>query len=447
MHDKQAVLSIAAFMNRQNEHVSAESALRPLAFEEIDAFVQSKYSGNPLKRLRGIEAAGMTRGFMDPQCRVAVNIPALFSERALGNTLDLYARQSALGNGTPFEIDVLINGPDGVDLENSDAMWDALAAQESSPVPINIYSANYMKGECQIGRIRRDLAVIAIRRALTSGHADPGELVLVTNDADGRDATPEYIDTIATTFANNPGLGGATGFIDLPREDFQNDHLLLAAHRTSQMFEMIYRAKHPHHPSTMRGGNSAFRVRDYVRGGGHPNARISEHRYLYLSIVKTPGLSVEILPRRLATIVTDARRQLTTMATGEPVSASYRNFGKPGDVAEIYHAGPNTIIPAESPRADSPEFVAALTRELRAMVCKFFRLHETAPTETVQTWFRRAAHFAGITLDFDAENLPVVRNADVLRANILSRYPAPDIRSSEMQPLDAPARFGEPMRV
>jgi hypothetical protein len=309
LHESGPIFRIAAFMKQGSSPTSKPAdALQPLTFEEIDAFMQSKYSGNPMKRLRGIESAGMTRGFMDPQCRVAVNIPALFSERALGNTLDLYARQSALGRGTPFEIDVLINGPDGVDLENSDAMWDALTAQDRSPVPINIFSANYVQGERQIGRIRRDLAALTIRRALTSGHADPGELVLVTNDADGRDATPEYIDTIATTFAKNPSLGGATGFIDLPREDFQNDHVLLAAHRTSQMFEMVYRAKHPHHPATMRGGNSAFRVRDYIRAGGHPNARISEHRHLYLGIVKTPGLEVALLPRHLATIVTDARR-------------------------------------------------------------------------------------------------------------------------------------------
>ncbi len=426
------MLSIAVFM-KQVSTSSHGPATDPLTFGEIHDYIGRKYSGAGMRKLRDAEGKVLSTGMMHPQLRVAVNVPARFSERELGRTLELYARQTALEEGVRFEVNVLLNGPAGTDLEDSPAFDDAFEMLESGRVPMSVHSLTYPAQERQIGRMRRDLGALTMRRALEGGHDDPGEIVLVTNDADAHDIAPTYISAIAAEFAADPGLAGATGFIDLPREDFENDHVLLAAHRVSQMLEIIYRAKHPLRPMTMRGGSSAFRLRDYVRAGGHGSARISENRHLNLTLNRTPGLHLTVLPRSLTTIVTDARRQITTMATGKPVSAAYANFGLPGDVAELYHEGEQPAHAPVSPSAGSAEYVQAVTVQLQAMVDKFIHLHETVQWDTVSGWFRRAAWFAGMRIEFDADRKVRVTNADVLIANILTRYAQP-VRPGEKKP-------------
>lgn len=389
-------------------------------FEAICDYVHEKYRGNALRRLHAIERDALTTP-MHPGCNVFINIPARHSEQGLRHTLELYAGQHALERGVQFEVDVLVNGPQGVDLLSSPAFKDAFNAHEDLDIPINVFLATYSAQERQIGRIRRDLAVLTLRRMLNNGHADPGNAVLVTNDADARDIDPEYVATITQRFAANASLAGATGFIDLPDEDFRQDHVLFAAHRMSQMIESIYRATHPYHPLTMRGGSSAFRVRDYIRAGGHASSRISEHRHLYRALAKDPNVSIERLPRAGTEIVTDARRQVATLASGRPVTNSYQNFGLPGDVAEQYQQ--------EAPQSPgrflgSERFVHDLQEEVRAMFGKFVSLHQVFGEAAAQQLFHRAAFFAGMKLSFDERGRVSIDNIDALSAGIRGRWNA-----------------------
>jgi hypothetical protein len=387
-------------------------------FEAICSYVHDKYRGNALRRLHAIERDALTTS-MHPQCNVFITIPARHNEQGLRHTLELYAQQHAAKQGPQFEVDVLINGPQGVDLFDSPAFTDAFHAYEQLGIPVNVFLATYSAQERQIGRIRRDLAVLTLRRMLNSGHANPGDAVLVTNDADARDIAPEYVSTLAQRFASNPSIAGATGFIDLPDEDFRQDHVLFAAHRMSQMIESIYRAKHPYHPLTMRGGSSAFRVRDYIRAGGHASSRISEHRHLYRSLAKDPTVCIERLPRAGATIITDARRQVATLASGRPVTNSYQNFGLPGDVAEQYQAE----VPQSPGRLlDSGKFLHDLQEEVRAMFGKFVSLHQTFGEDAARQLFHRAAFFAGMKLTFDEQGRVCVDNIDALSAGIRGRW-------------------------
>ncbi len=361
--------------------------------------------------------------FMKPTCRLTINIPAHASERNLGHTLSQYARQAGLSD-IYFEIAVLVNSTEKKeDLRKSPAFKDAIAARNSVPFPVNVYTKHYQKEASQIGRIRRDLASTTLLRALEGEHPDIGNMILMTNDADLVGIPPEYIRHYLQAFESDESLAGATGAVDLPYDDFYADHVLLSVQRFNQFVETMRRHKLPGNPMIMRGGNSAFRIRDYIRSGGHNKTRISENRRMYEAIGRDPALTSKMLPRRSAFITTNARRQLMALASGQTISTQYMRFGLPGDLAEQYRKPPQTIdLPRFSPPVSASEFPELLQNELNAGYQKYQAIHESESLQQVRVFMRRAASFLGIKIDFNDDDVLLVTNITALRENIIDKY-------------------------
>ncbi len=394
--------------------------------KDIEQFIEMRFRPAEKRALGRIEkSARKPNEPMSPNCRVVINIPVHFGEKNLEKTLLQYLNQTALEGGKEevgFEIVVLVNGPDGTDLKSTTAYKHAIAIQEKFPeLKISVLKSTFQKSELKIGLIRKMLAGYTLKRASEAPEVDLKSLILVTNDADLQKISEEYVTGLTHAFDRNPKLGAVAGFIDYPYEDFYQDQLFLTVQRFNDILETIVRYKDGN--IILRGGNSAFRVQDYMEAGGHPRSRIrSENRPLYREIEKARGKEGIQFERHVAKITTSARRQIVAVAENVPIAERYENFGKPGDLAELYQAPVETlVIPESTHKITSPEFTGKLEAELQAVYKKFLNLSPSMNSEQVQKLFHRAAFFAGFKLSFEGETLHVT-DISTLRSQVIKKY-------------------------
>lgn len=336
-------------------------------------FFAQHYNDKDLKRLDAISSSAVTTGNMFPDCALTVNIPAYYQERRLDDTLLHYLTQDAIFYRNPrFEVVVLINGPQGVNLENSQSYQDALNVLnyvEGNPeyedmIRMTVATAHYQKGAVRIGRIRKDLAGLTLRRACETEGLDIENLVLVTNDADLIDVPSSYVSEIVKKFRSNQRLAALTGLIDYPYADFSTDHLFLTTQRYTDILDTITRHRGGHF--ILHGGNSAFRVGPYMEAGGIRRNRVSELRPL-LTALKGRGADAVAFDKRMS-IVTNARRQLAAIASRVPVVDRYRNFTQKGDLAESFQVPEDEVVlPEAGHKVTSVGFTGLLQRELQAI--------------------------------------------------------------------------------
>lgn len=417
--------------------------------EYIENFLQQNYNKSDRKRLGRIVETAISSRPMSPECRVVVNIPVYHQERCLFRTLKHYLDQEVIDNNRNFEVITLINGPMSVDITASAPFRDANRFKESFPeFSLTIASANYQKTALRIGRIRKDLAGLTIERVMQSPGVDISKLVLTTHDADLVAVPSYYISHLVQEFDNNPNLGGLTGFVGYPYEDFYGNHLLLAFQRYVDVFEAILRHREDHF--VMRGGNSAFRLLDYMEAGGHKRNRVSENRPLYHSLRR---MGKEVKFSRELEIITSPRRHITAQITGVPQASRYNEFGKENDLAQFYQVPEDElIIPEIATKVTSPSFVSNLREELQVFYGRHLgslyqsgeydisrEEHLTTGEHTLQSRYehlerlypdklerlrmemKRAAMIVGLQISFDGSNIKI-DGIHKLRSQVLKRY-------------------------
>ena len=169
---------------------------------------------------------------MSKNCRLVFNIASLHCEKGVSTTLLSFLDQRCKEKDPNFEIIILINGPEGVDIKNSIAYNDAIAVKNRySELKLTIAESTYTKDELTISRVRKDLGGLTLRRASKTEGVDIANLILVTQDADLININDEYVENVVEEFDKNPKLEALTGFIDHPYEDFYSDHLFLTVQK------------------------------------------------------------------------------------------------------------------------------------------------------------------------------------------------------------------------
>lgn len=326
----------------------------------LDKFIDSKYRFSEFRDLDARFRTGLGPSSMRYDCAVAVTIPTQYMERRVHATLAIYNQLAA---GNRFEVLMLINGPKGVDLTSSPAFEGVVSAQTDFPkLQISAYTVNYEPSALRIGRIRGDLATMALIRA-TEASIDPANLAIVTNDADLFGLPDNYVNKIAATLARNTAISGVTGPVKYPNAGLSKDDLVLAVQSFEDAYEKRAREEQGH--LLMRGGNSAFNAASYIEAGGHARARVSENRPL-LRFLRAQNPQSVIFDEEMW-ILTSPRRLTMAVKRNQRIAQKHANFGRVGDLAEDYQLPVEELsLPEYTHRVTSPAFQQSLAQELQS---------------------------------------------------------------------------------
>lgn len=397
----------------------------------LRSYTDKSQRGSEIESLLQAEASALTSGPMNPSTRLAVLIPAHHQERRLSDTLRQYRRQTLQGTGR-FEIVVLINGPVGVNLETSPAYQQAANVQRE--LHATVAFKNYSEREQSIGKIRDDLALLALRRANLS-QIDSSRLIVVTNDADLIQMKTNYLERVLKKFDDSPDLSAMSGPYKYSNEELALDHRLLAAQRLEDVMQMIIRRERGHFP--LYGGNSAFRVNDFMEVGGHGRRKVGVNRDLRKKLQRSGkhiGFSWAMQ------VVTSGRRHQAALASNIPVMERHRTFGRKGDINSHYLKPSEAIILPEIgtkvtspnfPQALNPEFQAEYDKLLGAAMFRNGLPYGTKISESIgsmpeevaksQEYMSRAAAILGIKLCFKGEKV-YVKGIGKFRDTVIRRY-------------------------
>ena len=85
--------------------------------EDVENFISSKFSKTEQTNLKEIEDTAIDSGPMSKNCRLVFNIASLHCEKGVSTTLLSFLDQRCKEKILNFEIIILINGPEGVDIK------------------------------------------------------------------------------------------------------------------------------------------------------------------------------------------------------------------------------------------------------------------------------------------------------------------------------------------
>ncbi|MDE2026310.1 MAG: hypothetical protein KGJ07_07485, partial [Patescibacteria group bacterium] len=256
----------------------------------LGEFLETKVPSADKTRIDHLFSSLETFGPMSPTCKAVVTIPAKYSEQGVGRTLEQYAQQQTAG--TNFEVIILVNGPESVDLLSSQAYIDAKRVQERHPefrLSIGRYNYESFERQVKIGMIRRDLAAIALKRA-DQVKVDLANLIILTRDADPEYISPVSVAAVIKEFERNDEheqLAALGSFVDYTDASFARNHFLFAYKRFLDLLEIVDRhSDDTTYFQTLNDQNAAFRASDYIATGGHPPARVAESNRIVQRLVE-----------------------------------------------------------------------------------------------------------------------------------------------------------------
>jgi len=352
------------------------------------------------KHVRDIEGTLVTHGNMSLGTRLIVNIPAHFSEMNLTRTLGEYAKQDLPYD--QFEVFVLVNGLRGADLADSAAYKDAIAFQQRNPgLPLIVGMTSYAAQELSIGQIRKEMAIVSMKRAIESGVPDVSDMVLVTNDADVQKLHGGYLSYIVQQFLADPNLSAISGFEHYPMEDFDSDHVFYALQRFLDVYSLLKRRRDGR--VTLKGLNAAYRLGSYARVGGFANKHMGEDRRLVSAFKKEDPHSLRAEgPRQGMTIVTSARRQLAALGKGVLLADRYWDFGGEGDIGNFYRVPKDELrIPNRTRKFTDRSFRTEIQRQLAHFYhLQALKYSSPASIAKIEGEMKLAAAIIGIRISF-----------------------------------------------
>jgi hypothetical protein len=166
----------------------------------INHYLETLLEKEPLTFSMVNELAGSVAP-MHPDCRISVNIPAYNEERVIARALDAYLTQDLPSEC--YEINVLVNSKQGEVLDETAQIARSIA--RDSPVPINVFEAEFAPENANVGFARKILMDIALFRA-RSRLEYSAPLYIQHDDADIYEISPDHLSRVVATFDANPHL-------------------------------------------------------------------------------------------------------------------------------------------------------------------------------------------------------------------------------------------------
>ena len=390
----------------------------------VTDYLEEKYNSERINALRVLEQNGRsTSAEIRPDCKLVFNIPAFHTERRLDRALLAFLQQYE--DSPQFEIAVLVNGPADTVLKDSAPYKQAMEVQRRYPeLKINIYSAHYgNNGERQatpeeiLRKIREDLLALTLLRAGRCPHLDIEKLLISTQDADLIQIADDYVKETVRHFTKQPETEAIAGFIDYPREDFDQDHLFFAV----QLFEDILESKQQKSgvKVSFKGGNSVFRVSHLLKKQGFGSSFKERNKAPYQSRANTSSFNRGFQTNDDLWIVSSARRQMTALKKSIEIALGWR-YQHESELSDIYLSEKTTSLPDSANKVTSDEFNKRLETELQHI----YTLHKihNAIKESTRDAFIQSAEEMGIRLHFNKDDMVVIDDIEPLKEGILKDF-------------------------
>ena len=219
---------------------------------------------------------------MNEKCRVAVNIPARFKGKNIGNLLDQYVKQVDRA-GRPidkdlFEINIIVNRKAGETADNSLAVISEWK-RNNPGYHINVMDIEFPKEKANVGMARKYITDLTLMRSADRPAAG-GPLYIESEDADLTAVDKRTIARLIEGFDEKPYLDVLRGVQDRQPEIMQKNDLLLFDRRMWDFAE-AYMRKVAYRPENMRGSsfvwnrvisggwNTAYTAEAYAKIGGY----------------------------------------------------------------------------------------------------------------------------------------------------------------------------------
>lgn len=219
----------------------------------IQHIFDNPHNDSPEQGIAGIAQLGRRSiNPMDPECRLAVIIPAKHEERNIYKTLSSYADQVDK-NGNPFnpklwEINIIVNTKDA---DRPDKTYEEIIRFKNDypHIKINALEITVEKSWARVGFMRKAITDISLFRS-NARVQRTGPLYIESDDADLIWVDRHLADTVISTFDLHPELDSLTGYQEKDlRAIAEVEHVFLSRRfwdiMTAQAFKYLAEGKIP----------------------------------------------------------------------------------------------------------------------------------------------------------------------------------------------------------
>lgn len=213
---------------------------------------------------------------MNEDCHTVITIPVAGHQEGknIYNTLTWYTGQKGFDGGAldsnSFEVVLYVNKPSDVDWDETPAEIQRFVADHPD-FPLRVVQREFAPGEFTIGRARRELLNVVLRRQHERGAAN-NDINIVSHDADLKGIGETYVATLNRDFENQQ-TDGMSGRLDWGPEALIASPLFGMGVKLSQAADGTARHPRPgdnYRPSySYSGNNFAFRASMYAAIGGY----------------------------------------------------------------------------------------------------------------------------------------------------------------------------------
>jgi len=218
-----------------------------------------------------LEQISTEMGPMNKECKLSVCIPVAGHQEGenIYQTLKNYTLQTI--DPENFEIVLLVNHPDkdlNGNLIQPDKTLEEINRFKKDFPKMNIKFANMILPieKAKIGYIRKVLNDSVLKRQYNRGKDAP-ELIMVSNDADNKGLSPEYVENFISKFKKYPEAESMVGQLDWDPSSYIRNPLIHIGTRLFQYQTAQDLSKGSHFNSS--GANFAFRSSIYAAVGGY----------------------------------------------------------------------------------------------------------------------------------------------------------------------------------
>jgi len=221
--------------------------------------------------MKEVEALAQQVKPMSPDCRLSVCIPAAGHQEGenIYKTLENYLNQKADKNS--FEITLLVNHPDrdknGNPVKPDKTLKEVQRFMKNHPeMDVRLMYQKIPIEKAKIGYVRKLLDDSVLLRHHARGEK-ARDLIMVSNDADNKGISPEYIKNFIDKFDKNQKTDAMLGQLDWDPESYIRNPLIHVGTRLFQYMNLQSRVKNYFIDSS--GANFAMRSGIYAAVGGY----------------------------------------------------------------------------------------------------------------------------------------------------------------------------------
>lgn len=388
-------------------------------YKEIKNYLEKQDS----KHLERIKKLAHQIEKMDPECKASICIPVAGhqEEKSIYESLQNYSYQIA--KPKEYEIVLFVNHPEKdktkKNLLNADKTLKEIERfkKDYPNMKVRVMYEVLSNEEANIGKIRKLLVDSTLVRQQERGKDAP-DLIIISNDADNKGVSPDYVQSFIDQFEKNPKVDGMLGQLDWDPESYQKYPAIHIGTRLFQFLNVI--GRHRSGGMVSSGANSAFRSSIYAGIGGYVETRAGEDISIRKAIIAARGENDYFTFAGTGTrLFTSSRRSIDAWKSGVPPVIQWskgEGFTVFDEIRRVAMEGGKNI------NYEDKEIQKQLKKEIEAVVNLTLDEYEKGEkTGKDNAFYKKALGWLGIKYTLNEKGNVVIDNFDSL-INNLKKY-------------------------